>query len=420
VPNCASIAPLLFAALLAGLPLHAASLPQEVYVWQRAWTEPVRRAVADHGAVFSRIVALQAEVTWDQGKPRLARVSADYSALAATGRPIGLALRIGPYSGPFARTNPAAVYLADLAAKLVAEARASGITLSELQLDFDCASSKLEGYRSWVEVIRERVAPVPLVITALPTWLDQAAFKPLAQAADGYVLQVHSLERPKTFDGDFTLMDPTAARRAVARASELGLQFRVALPTYGYTMAFDRDGRFIGLSAEGPAKSWPAGAQLKEVRSDPLEIAPLVQAWSSNPPPALAGILWYRLPTIVDNLNWRWPTLNAMVLARIPRKSVRVDTHRVESGLTEISLVNDGELDISSRLAVQTRWSGARLVAGDGLRGFQLADQDVSSARWVTGARPHRLPAGEQQVIGWLRLSKDREVQVELFESDGR
>jgi hypothetical protein len=97
-----------------------------------------------------------------------------------------------------------------------------------------------------------------------------------------------------------------------------------------------------------------------------------------------------------------------------------VESHRVEPGLIEISLVNDGELDLSSRLAIKTRWSGARFTAGDGLRGFALAEQEVSSARFETGVRPHRLPAGEKYVIGWLRLTEDREVQVELEELDGR
>jgi hypothetical protein len=113
-------------------------------------------------------------------------------------------------------------------------------------------------------------------------------------------------------------------------------------------------------------------------------------------------------------LNWRWPTFSAIVQSRIPRKSVRVESRRVEPGLTELSLVNDGELDISSRLAVQTRWQGTRLVAGDGLHGFELLERGVSSARLETGTRPYRLPAGEKQVIGWLRLSEDREVQVEI------
>jgi hypothetical protein len=271
-----------------------------------------------------------------------------------------------------------------------------------------------------VQVIRERITPVPLVITALPAWINEPAFKRLVQAADAYVLQVHSLERPRSFDEAFTICDPAAARRAVSKAAEIGVRFRVALPTYGYVVAFDGKGRFFGLSAEGPAKSWPADARLKEVRAEPVEIAQLIQGWSANPSTALAGVIWYRLPISGDTLNWRWPTLNAILQSRIPRKSVRVESHRVEPGLIEISLVNDGELDLSSRLAIKTRWSGARFTAGDGLRGFALAEQEVSSARFETGVRPHRLPAGEKYVIGWLRLTEDREVQVELEELDGR
>ena len=80
----------------------------------------------------------------------------------------------------------------------------------------------------------------------------------------------------------------------------------------------------------------------------------------------------------------------------------------------EISLVNDGELDISSRLAVEARWSDARLVAGDGLRGFELAEQSASAAKFQNQSSQFRLPAGEKQIIGWLRLDQDREVKLEV------
>jgi hypothetical protein len=397
--------------------LQAAALPQEVYVWQRAWTEPVRQSLHQHGQDFARLVVLNGEVTWHNNKPRLSHVSPDYQALLQIKRPIGLALRIGPYTGSFAATDPATTYLANQAEKMVGETRTAGLVPSELQLDFDCASSKLEGYSTWVKLLHKRVAPVPVVITALPSWIEQPAFKSLAQAADGYVLQVHSLERPASFDANFTLCDPAVARRAVARAAEIGVPFRVALPTYGYLMAFDHQGHFIGLSAEGPAKSWPADAQFKEVRADPIQMAQLAQEWATNPPAALKGIIWYRLPIEGDILNWRWPTFSAIIQSRIPRKSVRAEAHRVEPGLTEFSLVNDGELDISSRLAIQTRWQGTRLVAGDGLHGFELTERGLSSARFETGRQPNRLPAGEKQVLGWLRLSEDREVQVEIEQS---
>jgi hypothetical protein len=212
----------------------------------------------------------------------------------------------------------------------------------------------------------------------------------------------------------FTLCDPVLARKAVARAGEIGVPFRVALPTYTYIVAFGADGKFIGLSAETGRSNWPEGTQLRAMSADPLVMSALANDWATNRPPALGGLIWYRFPVPVDNLNWRWPTLDAIVAAREPRGSFHAVARRVEAGLVEISLVNDGDLDISSRLAVEARWTGARLIAGDGLRGFELADQNSSAATFQTQLSNFRLPAGETQVVGWLRFDQDREVQLEV------
>lgn len=390
------------------------TLQHEVYIWQRAWTEPVRSAVSDRGADFAALTVLAAEVTWRDKQPQVVRVALDYPSLVKARRPVGIALRIGPYSGPFTTNDSITVFLAELAASLVSEARANNLPLAELQIDFDSAASKLDGYRVWVEAIQRRVAPLPVTITALPSWLKSPAFKRLAIVATNYVLQVHSLERPRSVDAPFTLCDPRAASRAVERAGRIGVPFRVALPTYGYLLAFDAGGKFLGLAAEGPRPNWPPDAQLREVHSDPIELAELVGDWTQNRPAALRGVIWYRLPVTTDKFNWRWPTLSAILESRLPRESLRVETRRVEAGLMEISLVNDGELDISSRLAVEVRWSNARLVAGDGQQGFELVEQDVSAARFQTQPAFRRLPAGERLVLGWLRFDRDCEVQCEV------
>jgi hypothetical protein len=265
-----------------------------------------------------------------------------------------------------------------------------------------------------VQAIRKRVAPLPVTITALPSWLDASAFKRLAAVATNYVLQVHSLERPTDIHAPFTLCDPRAAKRAVQRAGRIGVPFRVALPTYAYVIGFDAVGKFLGLSAEGPRRNWPPGAQLREIRSDPLAMAALVQSWTTSRPTLMRGVIWYRLPVAVDNFNWRWPTLGAMLAARSPREALRVEPRRVEPGLMEVSLVNNGELDISSRLAVEVRWSDARLIAGDGLRDFELAEQSASAARFQTKSNSTRLPAGGSLRLGWLRFDRDCEVRCEL------
>ena len=82
----------------------------------------------------------------------------------------------------------------------------------------------------------------------------------------------------------------------------------------------------------------------------------------------------------------------------------------------QVRLINEGELDISSRLSLRVRWQNARLVAGDGLREFELVEGGPSTVKFQTRIQPWRLPAGEKQVIGWLRLSEDREVQIEMEE----
>ncbi len=389
-------------------------LPHEAYVWQRAWNEPVRDAVARHAVQLSGLTVLSAEVSWRDRRPQVLRVPLDFAVLTNAPCAIGLALRIGPCPIGLSTNEAITTFLADVAASLVAEARVHRLALRELQVDFDCAESKLDSYHAWVEAFRRKVAPVPVTITALPSWLGQPGFKRLAASAGDYVLQVHSLQRPRTFDAPFTLCDPAAARQAVERAARIGVPFRVALPTYGYLTAFDAKGRFVGLSAEGPNKSWPAGVRTREVRANPLELATLVQLWTTNRPAGMRGIIWYRLPVAGDVLNWRWPTLAAMMAARCPRESFRAEPRRVEPGLVEINLVNDGDLDLSSRLAVKVRWQQARLVAADGLRGFESVDGGPSTAQFQTRTEPCRLPAGEKQVIGWLRLSEDREVQIEI------
>jgi hypothetical protein len=200
----------------------------------------------------------------------------------------------------------------------------------------------------------------------------------------------------------------------VERACRIGVPFRVALPTYGYLLAFDPTGKFIGLAAEGPRPNWPTNALLREVGSDPLELSALVQQWTANRPAALRGIIWYRLPTIVDNFNWRWPTLGAIVASRSLQEKLRIEPRRVEAGLTEVILVNEGDLDISSRLAVEVRWTDARLIASDALRDFELADRRTSAARFQTQSQPVRLRAGDQLTLGWLRFDRDCEVRCEL------
>ena len=290
-------------------PRATGAMRHDIYVWQRAWTQPVRDAIAAHATNFSEVVPLRAEISWADSKPQMIRVAMDKSLLAETHTPIGLALRIGTYPGPFTTNDAAIQFICDAAAGIVADARTNGIALCELQVDFDCASSKLDGYRVWLRMIQRKVAPLPVTITALPSWLNKPSFARLAIIATNYVLQVHSAERPKSFEAAYSLCDPKAARSAVERAGKIGVPFRVALPTYGYDMAFDERGEFISLAAEGPRPNWPSNALIRTINSSTEQIGKLIRDWTSSRPAAMRGVIWYRLPIETDQHNWNWQTL---------------------------------------------------------------------------------------------------------------
>ncbi len=294
----------------------AGPLAQQAYVWQRIGTDEVRTSVDRAVEQFDELAVWSAEVEWEQLKPRVSHGEIDFAQLRRIAIPIGIVLRIGPYAGPFTEVGEPADSLAALAVELLQQATAIGVNVRELQLDFDCATSKLDDYRLWVNTIRRRIAPTPLVITALPSWLSSSAFQRLGAATNGFVLQVHSLERPRGPDQPMTLCDPTAARRAVEKAGRIGVPFRVALATYGYFVAFDQQGQIIGLQADGPALTWPADAQVRVLRADPVATADLVRGWSADRPTNMPGLIWYRLPTDADTLNWRWPTLLAVMAGR--------------------------------------------------------------------------------------------------------
>lgn len=388
----------------------AAPLPHDVYVWQRAWNDPVREAVVHHATNFETLVVLGAEVTWKGKLPQTTRVALDYNTLRNVHRPIGLALRIGPSAGPFRSNDTLALTLASVARSLIVEAATNQVRVSELQLDFDCAESKLEGYRVWVETIRERIRPVPLVITALPSWLGQPAFARLAAASDGFVLQVHSLNRPQGFAVPFTLCDPAAARRYVEQASKINMPFRIALPTYGYYVAFDTEDKFIGLAADGPSIKWPPGTRIREVRTHAAEMAKLVGFWNTNRPVMLQGFIWYRLPIESENLNWRFLTLGVVMSGRVPLADLKVESRSPEPELFEVILRNDGSADFQDAFSVRVHARSARVMAADALGGFDF--DKTGDGDLLFRARELVLRAGEQRKIGWLRMNKKAEVEL--------
>lgn len=389
-------------------------LPQQVYIWQRTWGHAVTSAVAQAAPHAAGFVALSAELAWqERGGASVIRVPLDHTALLAARRPVGLALRVGPY--PPGRRNAAqdASLVAQAAAAVIADARKAGLEPSELQIDFDCAETRLPDYERWIPTVRESVHDTALTITALPCWLERPAFRSLASAVDGYVLQVHSLSAPAGPGKQPSLCEPADARRWVRQAEAIGRPFRVALPTYGYLTAFGPDGRLLGISAEGPARSWPADTTVHRMQSDAAAMAGLVAEWSRDSPSRLRGLVWYRLPVDGDRLNWKWATLQAVMQGRTPRRSVRTEVRNPSPELADIVLMNDGETDIALDFAVHARWDTGEPVASDAVSGFVASRLSQGGLCLSCAATAPALRPGDARQIGWIRFRSPTPLTIE-------
>jgi hypothetical protein len=387
----------------------ATPLPQRGYLWQRDWTPAVAAGFSEADARLDGVIVLGAQINWRSGHADVRWPNVAWERLARATKPCALGIRISPYPGPFATDDAATRAVADTTRSLLQRAKAGGVTPGELQLDFDCADQKLAGYQLWVRAVREAILPTRLVITALPSWLNERELPALLREADGYVLQVHSVPTRRE-TGRTTLCDPALARRWLDRAAALHRPFSVALPTYRALAGFDAaTGRLSGHAMDSVQPSWPPGTQVVELASDAEALAALVHEWQAGHPPEFREIIWYRVPVATDAFNWRWPTLAAVAAGRAPAHKLEV----VVSGENphDVALRNTGEADEPLSAPLTLRWAGEPAEAADALAGWQLELQP-NSATFSAGSHP-RLPPGATINLGWLRHAHPTAVHPE-------
>jgi hypothetical protein len=369
--------------------------------------------------VFDMLVVLSAEITLREKEPRIIRPAFDAEALKRTGKPIAIAIRINPFPGPFHRDDSSVQQLITLVSERIEQARAAGLAPRELHVDFDCAEAKLGGYLLWLQAIRKAVAPLPVVPTTLPSWLQRPEFTAIARECGGFILQVHSVSAPRRPADVGRLTDPARAREWVERAADIGVPFRVALPTYAYLVAFAPGGQIRGISAEGPSSRWPEDSRVIRWEAQPAEIADLVASWTTRRPETLRGLIWYRMPVAGDTLNWRMSTLERVMHGKAPRRELTVEATSSEAA--DVILTNRGEADEPLPNRIEASCIGATVIAADALDGYQVDVQLAGENRVIfrrnDAAELIRLPPGARRNIGWIRCDTPTEIRVSIGEA---
>ena len=335
-------------------------LTHGAFLWQRQWTEPVGAAVQRFASEDSPLTSLTVCVA-EIGPPAAGGAGAtivragdvDWARLASLGRPVGLAVRVRTPPGEAVRPDrEPATALRRVVDDIFAKGAAAGLKPSEVQVDFPCPVAQLRGYAEVLAALRAAHPGQTFCPTVDPAWLASEEFAPLVRAAGGFILQdPHPWERAGGADRrpPTRLCNPVETADAARRAARVGVPFRVSLPTSGYRLVLDAEGRLVSAAAEGPRlerQRPPPGGHERLLLADAGEMARLVRDWTEARPAALRGVIWDRLPVEGERLNWPWPALRAAAAGRVPRPKVRWELSAPgEREQRELALHNDGEAD---------------------------------------------------------------------------
>lgn len=358
-PVAAALAAL-SAACLASSTAETPALAFDAYVWNRAWTPSVTRAVAEAPRSLGALRVLVAE----RGATP-ADVSPPLDALRARGRPLLPVLRLDTLPVDDATLDAT---LAPLRAR--AEAwRGAGLVVEQVELDHDAPARALADYARWLARVRAAVRPLRVSITALPTWLDAPGLDAVLGEVDAIVVQLHAVRAPALFDAARAADD---TRRFAALARARGVPMWIALPTYRVRPAPD-----VELAAEPEA----VAAFLRSVRGTH----------------GLVGVVWFRLGHDDDRDAWPAVTLDAIARGAPLARAIDVRVEPVPGAeAADVWLVGGG--NVEAEAPRRLRFDGA-VDAAEPLRGYAL---DGTPTRWRAG-RELRVRPGERVRVGFVR-----------------
>lgn len=282
-----------------------------VYVWQTVWQEPVRRAVTTAAESGCRIMFLAAEVHNVNGKISLRKCFPDWQTISRITQPVTAVFRLDTSIAPDLDTNRDALVakLGELVNEIEKETEARHFKINEVQLDFDCPTSKLRSYGALLNRFRAAFPDLTISATVLPTWLKTHSLRYLVDELDYMVVQVHTLEANTSTQQSLSLFNADRFETYTRRASVWEIPYYLALPTYGYTVVFDEHGDIYGVFAEEPSETVRDGLVSREVNADPKQLTRIVAGLKQDVPENCLGIAWFRLPVDTDTKNWSWDTL---------------------------------------------------------------------------------------------------------------
>ncbi len=391
-----------------------------IYIWQRNWDTYLEDAISAIQQKTGYFTVLCGDLKFAGERSTVSLVDIKWPYLAPTETSVTLAFRITVQASKFFATD--AIYsIADsikfAIGKIIKSAPQNEIV--GVQFDYDCPTSKLKDYARFIKIMQERLHPfkeklskLDVSITALPTWLQSNDFKELIQNTEYYVLQLHSFELPKDAAQASKIFPADNALSYMEEASNLKHPYYLSLPTYGYEVAFTKDGNFIGLRAENMPVSWNQNVEHNVVMTNPKEILTFIHGIEKTKPKYLLGFYWFRIPLKSDEFNWDIKTLECVLSGKKPSVKLKLDLVNSKDGLYEVYLVNSGEQNIFKDVNFNIRWPEDEQPLYDLMGKFH--EIKIEKGVNIFGSAPC---VGQKVLVGWFRsFNKTKDINLKISE----
>lgn len=378
-----------------------------IYIWQRSWDEQINDSIKTVSNQTESFAVLCGDLRFQGNESSISIIDINWRYLKEEN--ITLAFRINTEAGKLLKKSSinTTVDAVSTAIKQIINDAPPGQIVG-VQFDYDCPTSKLGTYENFIKLFRKKMPEMQVSITSLPTWLNSRDFKPLIDQTDYYVLQLHSFELPKTIEQARKIFPKDRAKTYIKKASSLKCPYYISLPTYGYEVAFDGEGKFIGLRAEGADILWGRDIQYEAEVASVGEVADFLDYIKENDPHFLKGICWFRLPVKKDQFNWDIRTLAAVLQGKKPLRSFDVELLKKQDGLVEIYLANTGEQNFWGDIGFNIVWSDEKKPLYDVLGNYKDELSYKNKTIYFRGPAPK---VGEKILVSWLRVNKDNDIK---------
>jgi len=391
-----------------------------IYIWQRNWDGYLEDAISVIQQTTGYFTVLCGDLKFEGERPTVSLIDIKWPYLTQTETSATLAFRINAQASKFFATD--AIYsiadsIKDAIGKIIKSSPKDEIV--GVQFDYDCPTSKLKDYARFVKIMKERLQPfkeklseLNISITALPTWLQSNDFKELIQNTDYYVLQLHSFELPKDADQAKKIFPADKAQSYAEEASNLKHPYYISLPTYGYEVAFTKNGDFIGLRAENMPVAWSQDVEHNVVMTNPKDILTFTQEVEKAKPKNLLGFYWFRIPLKSDEFNWDIKTLECVISGKKPSVKLNLELVKSKDGLCEVYLVNSGEQNLFSEVSFNINWVEDNQPLYDLMGKFH--EIKIEKGIKISGPAPY---VGQKILVGWFRsFNKTKDINLKISE----